>query len=495
MASVETEDERVDELTTLQSIYPELAVDLSNPAAPTALIELAVAPIDPLPIVFQPESPIHRLSHLPPLLLEIILHEGYPAERAPTFHLATSPQWLPNAVLEQLEHAGRTLWEEYGGMPMLFAYISYLQERAETAFQDTDSLPDGVLKLSETIKDAMLELNEQREKEVFQKQTFDCGVCLDPKSGSVCYRIRHCGHVFCIDCLQDYYNNCIQEGDVNHVTCLDPGCGKTGNVQLDRKKKPRLLTPVELLRIPLSLDTVTRYVHIKRKKILESDPEIAFCPRQWCQGAMRTEKYPKPGDISQMDDEDEEDGEGDEPAPPPARIEEETREEMYQRGSPRSDRLVVCEDCNLAFCRVCLRSWHGDLVRCITRNKDEISQEDQASLDYILQNCSPCPTCSAPTQKMHGCNHMTCFQCKNHFCYICGAWLPPDSPYRHFNDPKIKSCFQKLFDGALPDGDHADGQIRFAGRRGAEQQAAFWEQEALRIQMEVNEAERVQMGT
>jgi E3 ubiquitin-protein ligase RNF14 len=58
----------------------------------------------------------------------------------------------------------------------------------------------------------------------------------------------------------------------------------------------------------------------------------------------------------------------------------------------------------------------------------------------------------------------------------------PDNPYRHFNDPKKKACYQRLMDGA--EGDMINGEILFAGRRGAEQQAEFWEREVPRMQLE-----------
>jgi E3 ubiquitin-protein ligase RNF14 len=79
---------------------------------------------------------------------------------------------------------------------------------------------------------------------------------------------------------------------------------------------------------------------------------------------------------------------------------------------------------------------------------------------------------------------MTCFQCKTHFCYLCGAWLTPENPYGHFNNPKNKSCFNRLME--MAEGDMADGQVQFGGARGADQVADFWEQEAMRIQMEIN---------
>jgi hypothetical protein len=78
---------------------------------------------------------------------------------------------------------------------------------------------------------------------------------------------------------------------------------------------------------------------------------------------------------------------------------------------------------------------------------------------------------------------MTCAQCETHFCYLCGAWLNPDHPYQHYNDPKNKHCFQRLMDGAQGD----ENDVQFGGRRGAEQVAEFWEQEAMRIQLQLNE--------
>lgn len=355
MADEATEDEREEELNTLQSIYPELTFNLSNPLA--AHIDLNVAPIKPLPVVFEPEQTIHRLSYLPPLHLEIILPDGYPKERPPSLKLTTTPPWLPDTVLEKLGREGHELWEEYGDMPMLFTYISNLQEAAETAFGLADNSEEGPVKLPPPLKTAILDLNNTLKRETFDKGTFDCGVCLEPKKGAVCYRLERCSHVFCQGCLQDFYNNCIKEGDVNNVKCLSPDCGKTGNAAIDRRKKARLLSPKELLQIPLTLETVQRFAELKRKKKIEADKSIVFCPRSWCQGAMRTEKYPKITDVSQMDDSDSEEDETDEPQ----NNEDEPATNIQKRpvGRPGTNRLVICEDCNLAFCQQCLASWHG----------------------------------------------------------------------------------------------------------------------------------------
>ncbi|KAJ4369718.1 hypothetical protein N0V83_005481 [Neocucurbitaria cava] len=467
------DDERTEELETLQSIYPELVLDPNQPY--TATLDLLVAPTKPLPVTFEPENDVARLAYLPPLHLEFILPADYPATSSAFVKPSTSPSWLPEHVLKRLEDEAEAIWEEYGGGTILFSYISSLQEQAEAAFGLED------LSLPSSMRKELVDYSRRMKKELFDKETFDCEVCLEPKKGSACYRMERCSHVFCIACLQDYYNSCIKEGDVNNVKCMSTDCGKSGN----KAKKDRLLSPKELLQIPISREQVERYAKIKRKKKIESDPTIIFCPRSWCQGAMRTDRHPKITDVGQMDDSDSE-AEDTDPAQPGA-INGGTDPKKRNIGVRGMERLAICEDCNLAFCVVCLSSWHGDFVRCEPRDATQLTEEDQASLNFIMKNTSPCPYCSVPCQKSHGCNHMTCAQCKTHFCYLCGAWLNPDHPYQHYNDPKNKHCFQRLMDGA--EGDVANGEIQFGGRRGAEQIADFWEQEAMRIQMQMNEEE------
>tara|TARA_R110002003_G_scaffold214_31_gene16283 strand:- start:6162 stop:7637 length:1476 start_codon:yes stop_codon:yes gene_type:complete len=487
MEDADLDDERTEELTTLESIYPELVIDAKSPYCAT--LELLVAPTKPLPVTFEPEQEVERLSYLPPLHIAIDLPATYPAESAPSVRLSTTPSWLPSDIAQKLVAEADSLWEEYGGGTVLFSYISSLQEQAEMAFGLEE------LTLSSDVRKELVEYSKKMKRELFDKETFDCEVCLEPKKGSVCYRLERCSHVFCVACLQDYYNNCIKEGDVNNVKCMSTECGKSGG---SKRKKDRLLSPKELLQIPLARETVERYANIKRKKKIESDPTIIYCPRSWCQGAMRTNKYPKITDVTQMDDSDSE-TEVDTTAQPGV---ETTDNKVEKRaiGVKGMDRLAVCEDCTLAFCIVCLASWHGDFVRCEPRDKTQLTEEDQASLNFIMKSTSPCPYCSVPCQKSYGCNRkcryttglrhvlttsldMTCAQCETHFCYLCGSWLNPDHPYKHFNDPKIKHCWGRLMDGA----EGEENEVQFGGRRGAEQAAEFWEQEAMRIQLQINE--------
>lgn len=459
MESADLDDERAEELDTLQSIYPELVIDSATRFA--AHVDLLVAPTIPLPATFEPEKTVSRLGYLPAIHVDILLPPEYPATAPPTIQISTEPPWLPSNTIRALIDKARSLWEEYGGGQVLFAYISYLQEAAEAAFELCEIV------LPSSLQPPLEAYSKRMKRELFDKETFDCQVCLEPKKGSACYRMERCNHVFCIGCLQDYYNNCIQEGDVNNVKCLSTECGQIGG---KKSKKNRLLSPKELLQIPIPLETVERYAKIKRKKKVEADPTMIYCPRPWCQGAMRTKKYPKITDVREMDASD---SETDEPVKDQPEVgTKSSGPEKRPVGTRGMDRLAVCEDCTLAFCTVCLASWHGDFVNCQPRDKSQLTEDEQASLNFIVRNTTPCPTCAVPCQKSYGCNHMTCFQCKTHFCYLCSAWLNPDNPYEHFNNKKNKGCYQRLMD--MAEGDMVDGNVQ------------FWEQEAMRIQMNLN---------
>lgn len=493
---MDTGDERAEELASIAAIYPELSIDPSNPYCAT--LEVPVAPEKPLKISFQsateraatglltpPSSTghssdtstrvenaatlmnalkveTHELSYLPSLHLQIDLPEGYPHEKPPTIAIVVEPGWLPQAILHQIKDQCSALWEDYGREQVVFTFVDYVREAADKAFGLADD-HHQIFELEDNLKLVLLDYDMKCKKERFDKETFDCGVCLEPKKGKVCHQLLLCGHVFCISCLQDYYNNAITEGDVDNVKCLTFGCAKDVTVEISpgrRRRIDKTLGPNELLQIPIAQQQVQRYVRLKRKKALEADKNTVYCPRQWCQGAARSKEYPKSDDLLSYIVED--------------RVIEQPTGKTKKKSPddiPIADRLCICEDCGYAFCSVCKRGWHGETGRCNPRRQAELDEEEKASLEYMQRFSTPCPTCSAPSQKTHGCNHMICFKCKTHFCYLCSAYLVPENPYRHFNDLK-STCYMRLWE--LEAGDGADAGYGFAGGAG---RGAMWEPE------------------
>jgi E3 ubiquitin-protein ligase RNF14 len=190
MAS-DVEDERQTELSSISAIFPEILLNSDDPFA--ASLDLAVTPSVPLPVAF-PESsggaPLavpsaagqvarletHLLSHLPCLHLEIVLPKGYPAQLPPSFKLSTTPKWLSRAVLDRLESDGERLWEEFGHDQTVFAYIDHLQQASEDAFGVLND--KEYLEVPQDQKLSLLDFNNNAKRAAFEKETFDCGICL-----------------------------------------------------------------------------------------------------------------------------------------------------------------------------------------------------------------------------------------------------------------------------------------------------------------------------
>lgn len=480
MADVNAVDERDEELEATAAIYPELQISENDKHCASITIE--VMPQVALGVHFtdttrvSARSEVTYLTYLPSIQLRILLPEGYPQDAPPAFTFSTHPNWLPDTVLKTLQNRSNALWEEYGRSQVVFAAIDLAQQEAESAFGlgSPDASP---LVLRGHLESPLVKFDRQMKRDKFGRATFDCGVCLEPKRGTVCYRLRHCGHVFCVSCLQDYYRSAITEGEVSRVTCLDPDCGKivstagSNTGATAHTAKLHTLHPTELLDIPLETSTVQRYIDMKLKKMLESDRTTIYCPRVWCQAPARSAKYAKylenKSNFAAFPDSESED-EIDDDAP----VGDENGTEDDGAASIKDeDRLAICSACSYAFCRTCRRVWHGDAVRCrrTAATMTEFSEEDKASLNFIRANTSPCPYCDAPTTKTGGCNHMRCPTCKTHFCYLCSSWLSPTNPFSHFNTVG-GSCYQKLWE--LNNGDEggqaAGGTFAETGLRGIE---------------------------
>ena len=203
----EVEDERLLELETVAAIYPELEKEYVSDEV-SAVLSVAVEPINRLLIRFpaadggppaglptppsslesgkEPDSvytksvltsDAHALAHLPPLVLRLSLPKGYPSDKPPIFHLESQSSWVPGKKLQDLEAAGLTLWEDMGRDQVVFSYIDYLREKADEGF-DLAKGDGTALDVLPTLKVALLDFDLKAQRAKFERETFECGVCL-----------------------------------------------------------------------------------------------------------------------------------------------------------------------------------------------------------------------------------------------------------------------------------------------------------------------------
>ncbi|KAL2179117.1 RWD domain-containing protein [Thermothelomyces heterothallicus CBS 202.75] len=481
------DDPRDAELITLAAIYPE--IQQMHPDDPYGIVlEVPVNPPKPVNVFFRASADddalsqapngapsdaaagsdqqgavdSHELAYLPPVRLEITLGPKYPAEQPPQVRVSTSPSWIPVETIKRLEDDASRLWEELGRGIVGFTYIDHVQQAAADVFGLVDER--GSLELDSSHRTAILGHDISARKAAFDNETFECGVCLEPKKGSVCHRMLDCGHVFCVDCLQGFYNAAIREGDIAAVICLEPNCAKdrakAASPGSKRKRVRTFIHPSELLQIPLDQDVVKRYLMLKYKIELESDRSTVYCPRKWCNGAARSKKHKKPQGLELPEASDNSASEGEE--------EDEKDSPEGEDNKPKTrERLAICEECSFAFCARCLQSWHGELNFCPGSREERLAAAELASLEYIRLHTTPCPKCGVPAQKIQGCNHMLCSRCGTHFCYLCSTRLDPANPYRHFNTPptaaRSEPCYMRLWELGEGDGADAPGFERVAG--------------------------------
>ena len=416
--------EQEEELLALQAIFPE-ELTLCTGTPYTMRFELSITnsilvtiqiPRSSLMDDFSKvEQATATISHFPPLHIEFQLPVGYPTESPPMVKLKTQHDWLPDPKLKELERDIIRLWEEASRTAILFSYISHLQEASNDIF----GLLGADLNTSGTSARTLVDYDKATTRRIFEKSTFTCDICLEVLKGSACHQLQHCTHVFCISCLQECYSSAIKEGNIKTVKCLEPGC----------EKRNKMLSPKELLQIPIERVAVKRYYDLRRKRLMGKDPETVWCPRPWCSGAAKSTKYPviqiyaleKTQEVWEgynMTEEKKRDQEsingnmiGDESETPPL----------------NPSLLAVCERCSFAFCSSCMISWHGPYAPCnAPRIASEVAQEELKS-KIAIKHFLRCPYCNAPYEKISGCSHLRCGNCDVLFCDMCRTKLLPEN--------------------------------------------------------------------
>lgn len=186
----ESDDQRDTELGSLSAIFPEIQLDARDPHRFS--LEVPVHPSEPVVVYFpapasapvdNPEAGAlggqidsHRLSHLPAVRLDISLPKGYPEAAPPDITISTSPPWLPAEVSKRLGADATRLWEEMGRDSVVFTYIDHVQQEAENVFGLVGE--KGNLEVDAQHKIAILDYDIKATRAAFEKETFECGVCL-----------------------------------------------------------------------------------------------------------------------------------------------------------------------------------------------------------------------------------------------------------------------------------------------------------------------------
>jgi hypothetical protein len=89
--------------------------------------------------------------------------------------------------------------------------------------------------------------------------------------------------------------------------------------------------------------------------------------------------------------------------------------------------VYVCGDCGGATCTQCSAPAHPG-APCLGRLHPTQTPQEVLSAAKIQM----CPQCAAPTVKNLACNHITCEQCGDHWCWACGQQLSRNDITAHY---------------------------------------------------------------
>ena len=102
-------------------------------------------------------------------------------------------------------------------------------------------------------------------QEEFNMQVVKCDVCLSNKSGSMCTQLS-CEHIFCRNCLEEYFSILISEGSVLDLKC--PSCSQP-------------IAP-NIIKSTITDELFQRFDRLMMERCLEKMDDIHYCPRPSC---------------------------------------------------------------------------------------------------------------------------------------------------------------------------------------------------------------------
>lgn len=213
-------------------------------------------------------------------------------------------------------------------------------------------------------------------------RTFRCSICYENVHEDERVVLEACGnadHGCCQECMQHYITGLVADGRVNAICCPQ---GKECGAQASADEIQDLIDD----------DAYDRYM---RFLSMQRDRTLRQCPA--CSLLCKPEV--------------DEDGE------------------------------VVAEmRCRACGQELCYYHSSAHIGRPCEEYRREMAKEERLTMEGALKGTRPCPSCGIPTDKVSGCNHMTCGTCQDDWCWICGNTL--DNIAWHYNPGNVGGCAQ-----------------------------------------------------
>ncbi|CAI0472902.1 unnamed protein product [Linum tenue] len=430
-----------------------------------------------------------RVKFLPPIVLTCSFPTSYPSHKPP--HFIISVQWLDSLKISGMCSVLDSIWMELQGQEVMYQWIDWLQSSSLSHLGIHQQIilgPYGIKHagdrraVSESISpDSDIPLlrryNDEQVLENFLNNLHECCICFSEHPGGDFVRLP-CQHFFCQNCISTYSDLHVSEGTVNKLLCPELKCGGMippgilkqllGNEKYDR---------YEALMLQKTLDCMSDAVYCPRCEFvcIEDEDHFAQCSKCYfnfcslCNGARHVgEPCLSPESKLQLLEASLNSPSRTTGAQRRLELENKINEIMSEREVARVSKIcphckmaisridgcnkMVCGSCGKYFCYLCNKPINGyehfrdgacelfPTVSSVQQQWQERTNGRQAvgrlRSELNLGRGHKCPLCSQENVKTDNNNHVLCWACQTHYCYLCRKVVKRSS--EHFGPKKCK---------------------------------------------------------
>lgn len=217
-----------------------------------------------------------KVKYLPPIVLTCLLPKSYPSHQPPIFTI--SVRWLEPVKILSLCSKLDSIWAEQQGLEVIYPWVEWLhgsslshlgfEEEITLGPYDTNYVIDE--RVSSGIRYVDVDIpflqsySNERHHENFLKELHECSICYSEYAGTEFVRLP-CKHFFCRKCLQTFTQIHVKEGTVSNIQCLEVKC--------------TVMIPPGVLRHLLDDKDYERWETMMLERTLASMSDVVYCPR------------------------------------------------------------------------------------------------------------------------------------------------------------------------------------------------------------------------